>query len=523
MLAVVVTDVKQRRAHTTIMFRNTSHYHARLIRAQRLAAIPFHEEGECLGSAMLAVQAVLLQDTASYDKRIEKICALTEAEIKNLSVDLEAHLTNISLYQEPSAFRELFECYQAQNIFLIAEIVLPKRLQEQGGLKKPVKFSGVYTPQELQLLLQSLHQALARSNINFPVAFMMESANHAMTLGYYPNFPYWLFLEANSGATKLPKPEVTGEMVHAIFSDNSVTAFSVSVFTTGTHAEKVLPVFAEWMRSEEYLQCQNITPERVRLKDTAGGSLLYHAVKDEDAMKVAEILKLNHDNITEMTTSGINPLHLAAITKNKEILKQLLAYPEIDVNQPAKTKNNPGLTALDFVINAGDAECVRLLLNHPRIQTGNASGKMAPLYRAVLLNRESCAAELLKKKNLQINELDPFSGSTALHTAILMDHPSLVEMLLEHPLLEVNCCNKDGDTPFLKAVACNNVESVKKIMHKFPQEIQALLGKALRLAQSGRLKRMENLLQNFINFQPACASLHSHADRRAQNRGTPPH
>lgn len=508
------------------MFRNFGNYHAKLLSDLQSTAIPFNKGGVCFGYAMMGMQAILLMDTAAFDARIRKLSALSSEEIsaqldipehpdRKFWIDVQAYLTNLNLYQKPSKYRYLFGKYYSQQYEKVAEIVLPQKLKDQGGLQPAGSCYGIYQTNELQQLLTSLHQALDDAHIHFPAAFLLHSGNHAIVMGYYPNYPYWILINVNQGESKLITSDRAAGMVNQAFSDNSVTALKVEAYTTAVHQEKTAQILEKWKHESDFLNTQDITIARAAVADSYHASLLYLAVDANDIEHVGDILKLNHTNITTATTAGINPLHLAAMNGRGECMKLILAYPDLAVNQRMK---GDGLSALDLAVNYGFVDCLLPLLKYPGILINEESKGMTPLYRAALMNHADCADELLKMKGIEVNKMDPH-GMTPLNVAIVLGRSKMVKSLLDHPHIVTDRINVDGDSALTKAVACNDMEIVKIILEKCPHLIELNVnGKStLQIAKACGHTIMADFLQNFINSRPVCASLHSHVDTPAQS------
>ncbi|MFB2768336.1 ankyrin repeat domain-containing protein [Pelatocladus sp. BLCC-F211] len=150
--------------------------------------------------------------------------------------------------------------------------------------------------------------------------------------------------------------------------------------------------------------------------------------------------------------TGTNTLLKAAVTGDKEVIKQQLAKGA-DVN--AKDEN--GNTPLHKAAEHGNEEVVELLIaNGANVNAKAEFGGYTPLHEAARYKNKE-VVELLITKGADVNAKDEFGGYTPLHKAAEYNNKEVVELLIAKGA-DVNAKGKDGYTPLHFANNQNIVE-----------------------------------------------------------------
>ncbi|XP_072749840.1 ankyrin repeat domain-containing protein 16 [Anoplolepis gracilipes] len=165
----------------------------------------------------------------------------------------------------------------------------------------------------------------------------------------------------------------------------------------------------------------------IRLRNKDGWTPLLIACRAGDENAVNLLLKHSPKCIDDRSNNGRSALHIAAFHGHEEVISLLVA------------------------------SCVNLLNEQ------DSSGSL-PLHEAIKhgnLNTVKCIIHLGANVSLVDNV-----GQTILHIAALTGNSEVVEFILEHKLIDVNCETSFGMTP-LMAAQRNNHNDVIKILTRY--------------------------------------------------------
>lgn len=198
-----------------------------------------------------------------------------------------------------------------------------------------------------------------------------------------------------------------------------------------------------------------------------GNTLLHQAVQEGDLAKVQFRLG-KHDDPGRKNSKGQTPLDLAVEKGHVEIVKVLLANPNV---RPEVADNN-GRTLLHHAVEKGDVEIVKAVLDHHRVRPDAVDGKgRTGLSYAAEKGRFDIIAPLLEKgANPNLRDKN---GLTPLAYAVKNDHRNATATILQKTQFELGLNVEGGDGKTLLHRAVENKRS---------SEITALL-----LEQGGRI------------------------------------
>jgi len=167
-------------------------------------------------------------------------------------------------------------------------------------------------------------------------------------------------------------------------------------------------------------------------RDVYGETPLMYASRRGQTATVAVLLNRGA-NVNDVSDRGGFPIFKTVDFNNVEVLKLLLARPDIDVNQANRLKSQ--FTALMLAIHKNHLENVIALLNQPK---------------------------------LDIAQRD-INGGTALSHAIISSNPALATCILNHfgedPTL-LNSTNWVGESALILAAKNGQVVNVKQLLNK---------------------------------------------------------
>ena len=143
--------------------------------------------------------------------------------------------------------------------------------------------------------------------------------------------------------------------------------------------------------------------------------------------KIAEMLVSKGADVNALTYGNrFGPLHVAAFYGNTEMVEYLISEGA-DVNTPVAH----GETALHFAAQNGHLETVKILLTKgAKTDVRDRWDGQTPLHLAVLFNRKEVVT-LLISHGVDVNAKDSY-GKTALHTAELLKHSEMAELLKKY-------------------------------------------------------------------------------------------
>lgn len=195
----------------------------------------------------------------------------------------------------------------------------------------------------------------------------------------------------------------------------------------------------------------------------------------EGKTKIVTKLIENKIDVNTLAGCGCTALHKAAAYGHKEIAKQLLNNPNIDVNaKTIKTATSyfncsEGKTALHNAVEQDRHELVILLLEHPSIdinaQDDDGNTVLLIAVKKTNINLDSCI-KLLSHSKIDVNVKDKLNR-TPLWWAVNLGNNELVkDLLTRKDINKTNAYNQDKESKnMLHAAVCSqNLETVKLII-----------------------------------------------------------
>jgi ankyrin repeat protein len=196
--------------------------------------------------------------------------------------------------------------------------------------------------------------------------------------------------------------------------------------------------------------------------DMSQSELFHEAVVGNNTTTVRAFLDKPNINVNTPDGYEFSPLCSASNCGDShiEVVKLLLAHPQIDVNRIGKDSEN----SLYLAAQNGYADIVKLLLKHPNIDVNIANRYgYSPLYIASENNHAKIVKLLLNFPKIDPNKSD-VQRLSPLHIACLKGHIDIVKLLLKHPNIEVNRPTITGDTPLYLAVEKGHIDIVKQLL-----------------------------------------------------------
>ena len=218
--------------------------------------------------------------------------------------------------------------------------------------------------------------------------------------------------------------------------------------------------FEEWLRMatktkdlcmmRKLIEDENVDPNA---EDLNGTTSIHIAAEQSDATTLLFFLSLN-------TKINVN------VQDNTEVHWEKVLRPNFSININAQDKF--GKTPLIIAISHGCEEVVRILLAQPNLDVNMADmAGHTPLMEACYPGGETIVSMLLGHEHIQVNKADFYYEETALMFAVNELSPELVRLLLTRDDINVNAQDKDRCTALMYSCMNGNTEIVRILLeHK---------------------------------------------------------
>jgi len=146
-----------------------------------------------------------------------------------------------------------------------------------------------------------------------------------------------------------------------------------------------------------------------------------------------------------------------------DVVRYLLAQPDIDVNKCDTDGNSPLYLAIWYLRSEGEATIVKLLLESTDIDLKKpvTADGLSPLHYAFTLNNPAVFQALVSDPRVDVNA--GLYGASPLHRAVRFKQ-EFVPILLSSPKIEVNAKSHNGQTPLMDAVADLNCSCLELLL-----------------------------------------------------------
>ena len=391
-------------------------------------------DGGCLGFAMPAIQASLIDELPALKERFQLIRQIPIEDFSSIQLlyskwpndayQIIATFDAVVVYQNPGDYLEIFDIdnrSHEQEMARSMSIVHSNKLGKDGGVEVG-KFSGIYSWSLKKTLTQyfmTLQKSIESSmDMTSPIALLLITTNHAIAIEYHPVKKIWCVMDVNlvsifsefaSGAENKLAEEVAGAF---LLNHTNAVNYDISLFTTIMYSNKankltMQQIYEGWINDPEMRKIIDITPvnadyfvndssllflatrhgisEEVDallnaganpLKQNAEGRIPLHYAVDKTIAD--SLLKANKEQVVHADANGYTPLHVAAVS-NKVHLVNLLLCAGAEKNA-ISTKNE---TPLWLATSANSTNAAIALLQAGADPNLSNERGMSPLFLAV--------------------------------------------------------------------------------------------------------------------------------------------
>lgn len=396
-----------------------------------------HNDGVCLGTALMGMQAILCDDLAAFDKHVLTfhcfyIIQLLSRKISYplvLESELPIFLDGMALYQHPEDFEEMFAFRPlVQNSSLVMPWLTPIKLEEKGGVRLIGSFNGIYSISELQsclkLFSESIDKLLLHPSTNpSAIAFVLKRMGHAFAAGYLIAQKQWVFIGTSQLPTQYFKTEK--ELIKCIWIElGCITTLETNLISTHIYSTKqdetfVKEVFSECSKDKMWQDIHAVTPAKA-VCSLNGFNWLMMACLEGDFEKSQTLIQHGAD-INHMQKNERTVLHLAIQNANRDIV-ELLLKSGANAN-PSTISTSPLMHAIHLL----HTDIVRLLIAYNADPNYINSSKDSILHDVINMNYEEVLDDILKAG------ADPLTknskGQTCIALAKEKNLPSMVKKL----------------------------------------------------------------------------------------------
>ncbi|GFT08545.1 ankyrin-3 [Nephila pilipes] len=225
-------------------------------------------------------------------------------------------------------------------------------------------------------------------------------------------------------------------------------------------------------------------------KDINEMTCLHYSAKAPSTETIEFVLQQNVD-VAAKDLRGQTALHIAVKYDRIEIVKYLINRKLLCINETDIQDKTP----LHIAVENGSKKSLKYLLKNKAITTFKDYSELSPLHTAILRN-DMEMAEILLKKEKNINKNVSPGGYTVLHRASEGGKINLVDMLIQMQV-DVECKTDFDITPLHIAAEYGHLEVVKTLVLKGADVNARTLSNETplhRAAQSGEKEIVELLI-----------------------------
>lgn len=195
-----------------------------------------------------------------------------------------------------------------------------------------------------------------------------------------------------------------------------------------------------------------------------GTPALVYAIYADDKEMIRNIIAVKDINLNQADELERTPLMAAIATQNTDLIRFLIGHDDVDVDRVDKK----GETALLKAVKLGNLEYVNLLLEKDASVDLSGQNEYTLLMVAVSNENVPIVRRLLEVPGIDINRMayDRVYDQTvsALHIAAMAGDDQIMDLLLSAPGIRLDVQNSDRQTPLHIAAITDNDGLVKRLI-----------------------------------------------------------
>lgn len=424
---------------------------------------------------------------------------------QQVSAEIPAFFEGMLLYQNIKKHRALLKKGQKiphQNFSGISPLVLSTKLEEQGGVCRLEKLSGIYTMDELTQYFEGLRQTIKQTSppLNDPIVFVLISSQHAITIAYNPTRDDWMAVDANQLPTQCI--ENTNDLAHWIMEAllcNNIVAFSTEIYVNQSNKHRYSRVITAWKNHRDWESMHNVCLKS-QWTDANQASWLHVAAISEQTEIVNQLIAHQANLNSPLLNNHATPLQIAVTVQSTPITETLLTH---GANPNVTTKEQ--YSSLMQAANYGNNELLTLLLAYYANQNHSDNYGQTALHHAALYGHDKIITSLIAA-NANPNVFTK-EGYTPLHVAAHGNQLACANALLQGNADPNLSKGSEGITPLHVAIINGNIDMVKALLSKGANPFLSFKSDIAKLRTLALDKLTQFAIENWLRRKIPDASL----------------
>ena len=215
------------------------------------------------------------------------------------------------------------------------------------------------------------------------------------------------------------------------------------------------------------------------------GRTIMHGACAHGRSDIVRFLRANGLDPNARDKSGLTPLHEACCEGEIEVVKVLL-----EIGAERSLQDSFNRTPFTCAWQHGHLSIMRILKPDDDDNKSNSqvlpNAEKLPIWSLAKLGYLNLVEKTCRERDIEISGVEPCTGNTALHWAVLARHDDILRFLLDSGKLSTNSISAHGRTPLHLAASQGNLNATQELLKYDPKlDLEDRWGaRALYLAQS---------------------------------------